>query len=408
MKKLILLFSLLTSCFLSIAQSWHQQSSGSSEDLKAVFFLNQNTGWIVGDNYTILKTTDGGVTWATVSISTLPFPVKFVDVFFTDANNGCIIAENGLVYYTTDGGSSWSSGNSSSLTSGTYRYVHFGTASIGYMIGDQLGSTPLIAKTTDGGATWSQVTFTNQSNTTLRSLQAIGADTVMITTSNQVWYSFNGGTTWNSLVIIDQNLNILKAFTFNNCWITNRTTNSNYVFKSTSGPGGFVISQGTSPNTLANGGFHYMDAFNMNNVFVFGFGQTFTPPYYTYNTTDGGANWIQRTLPTTESINDLCYVANNAAWLVGDNGEILKYGFTTSLRESNEANKEWKIYPTPTKDLLVIESQRGNLLEIRSTAGQLLRTEVIDAPQHQINVQELNPGVYVLKIEGSSQLLIKE
>jgi photosystem II stability/assembly factor-like uncharacterized protein len=42
---------------------WIAQNSGTSTWLNAVFFLNSQTGWVAGDDGTILKTTDGGVSW---------------------------------------------------------------------------------------------------------------------------------------------------------------------------------------------------------------------------------------------------------------------------------------------------------------------------------------------------------
>ena len=41
--------------------SWTSQTSGTSQTLNAVFFINEFTGFAAGDNGVILKTTDGGV-----------------------------------------------------------------------------------------------------------------------------------------------------------------------------------------------------------------------------------------------------------------------------------------------------------------------------------------------------------
>jgi photosystem II stability/assembly factor-like uncharacterized protein len=42
--------------------NWFQQASGTTVDLKGVWFINPNTGWAVGNNGVILKTTTGGFT----------------------------------------------------------------------------------------------------------------------------------------------------------------------------------------------------------------------------------------------------------------------------------------------------------------------------------------------------------
>jgi hypothetical protein len=44
-------------------QGWYQLSSGTSSNLRSVYFINSNTGYVVGLSGTILKTTDGDVNW---------------------------------------------------------------------------------------------------------------------------------------------------------------------------------------------------------------------------------------------------------------------------------------------------------------------------------------------------------
>ena len=41
-------------------KNWNSQKSGITSNLNAVFFTDANTGYIVGDNGTILKTTTAG------------------------------------------------------------------------------------------------------------------------------------------------------------------------------------------------------------------------------------------------------------------------------------------------------------------------------------------------------------
>ncbi|MEJ2105052.1 MAG: YCF48-related protein, partial [Ignavibacteriaceae bacterium] len=43
--------------------SWDVQNSGTSNSLHSIHFIDQNIGWAVGDDATILHTTNGGVTF---------------------------------------------------------------------------------------------------------------------------------------------------------------------------------------------------------------------------------------------------------------------------------------------------------------------------------------------------------
>src|SRR5439155_2792950 len=78
-------------------ESWSvQYSAGSARTkLESVFFLNGNSGWIVGDRATILKTTDGGQTWQAKNNSRVA--VALLDVAFAGTNIGWIVGENGVI-----------------------------------------------------------------------------------------------------------------------------------------------------------------------------------------------------------------------------------------------------------------------------------------------------------------------
>src|SRR3989304_4042024 len=67
-------------------------------------FVNSDVGWAVGEGGTIIKTTNGGVSWLNQShsIAKLLYSVCFVDV-----NTGWIVGESGTILKSTNGGTSW-------------------------------------------------------------------------------------------------------------------------------------------------------------------------------------------------------------------------------------------------------------------------------------------------------------
>ena len=79
----------------------------------AVHFISPTTGWISG-GYAIgldtvgiiLKTTDGGKTWAAQRFDKAPHQA-LTSIRFANKNNGFAMGENGLYYTTTDGGANW-------------------------------------------------------------------------------------------------------------------------------------------------------------------------------------------------------------------------------------------------------------------------------------------------------------
>jgi hypothetical protein len=72
-----------------------------------VKFVNQNTGFAVGDgelyygNTAIIKTEDGGNTWTSPDVLS---SCGLSSVRFSDNNNGFIVGNNGSILYTKNGG----------------------------------------------------------------------------------------------------------------------------------------------------------------------------------------------------------------------------------------------------------------------------------------------------------------
>lgn len=85
---------------------WTQSSVPTDVLLTAVYFVDQNTGWAVGHDATILNTTDGGVTW-TIQQQQPELDKPLLDVYFTDKSNGVAIGAYGMFYVTSNGGSTW-------------------------------------------------------------------------------------------------------------------------------------------------------------------------------------------------------------------------------------------------------------------------------------------------------------
>jgi photosystem II stability/assembly factor-like uncharacterized protein len=85
---------------------WAQVAVPVRATLTALTFIDEQNGWAVGHDATILHTTDGGKTWRLQNFE----PEKeqaFLDVLFVDAQNGYAVGAFGLFYGTTDGGDNW-------------------------------------------------------------------------------------------------------------------------------------------------------------------------------------------------------------------------------------------------------------------------------------------------------------
>ncbi len=77
----------------------------TTADLHAVKFVSATVGVAVAANGQILRSTDGGTTWAQVRAADT---YSFRGVDFWDANNGVAVDHGGLVALTSNGGVTWS------------------------------------------------------------------------------------------------------------------------------------------------------------------------------------------------------------------------------------------------------------------------------------------------------------
>ena len=108
MKKIILIvFILQTSSQLAVAQ-WIQQNSGTNQNLYDIEFINDKTGWAVGDSGVVIKTTNGGINWVNIVNPAPLFNPNLWSVAPIDSNIVYITSGKDLIIKTTNGGMNWS------------------------------------------------------------------------------------------------------------------------------------------------------------------------------------------------------------------------------------------------------------------------------------------------------------
>jgi len=136
--------------------TWSTQSSGVTVNLNAVHFANANRGWAVGDDGTILYTANGGTTWQDQSISGWgndPVTGLGVRGVWALSTSTVVVVGYGRIYRTTNNGDTWTQRGSTNLVS--YFIVQF-SGSTGYIMARNRNgnNTSVIFKSTDSGDTW--------------------------------------------------------------------------------------------------------------------------------------------------------------------------------------------------------------------------------------------------------------
>ncbi len=101
----------------------------------------------VGDFGTILRTTDGGITWKKQKS---PVQHWLFDVHFSDPDTGWISAERTTILHTTDGGKNWRIQLQAQEEEVALQSISFVSDKIGWAVGEY----GYIYHTKDGGETW--------------------------------------------------------------------------------------------------------------------------------------------------------------------------------------------------------------------------------------------------------------
>ncbi|MEI7726670.1 MAG: YCF48-related protein [Bacteroidota bacterium] len=174
----------------------------------ALFFIDQNTGWIVGEAGKIMKSTDGGVTWAIKPGGTT---AELHDVTFSDPHHGWAVGHvwtggyTSVVLRTSDGGESW---EYQELPGGQWLYsVTFPDSLNGWIS----GSYGHIFHTQNGGITWEQQA--NLTSNYLFTIDFVNANTGWATGSyGTILKTNNGGIVGMKPVEIPASHGMLSAY----------------------------------------------------------------------------------------------------------------------------------------------------------------------------------------------------
>lgn len=269
--------------------TWTMQESGTEAVLRAVSFVDTYTGTTVGYDGTIVRTTDGGATWTAQESGT---GNSLRDVSFVDANTGTAVGSRRTIIRTVDGGASWiaqsppsSAGYSFSSVSftdeNTGTLVHFWAEEFGY-------NYSTIHKTTDGGATWVEQTR----------IKYVGLHDVTFT---------------------DENTGTVVG-------TPNRSVSTYSIYRTTDGGATWTPQGGTTGHQLR--GVSFAGANTGTAVGDYG---------VVLHTTDGGDTWMPQKSSTGHQLFSVCFIDPVTGTAVGYHGTILRTmdGGATWVRQTN-------------------------------------------------------------------------
>ena len=337
---------------------WEEQNSGTMLTLKSVQFFNQNIGWICGEEGLIIKTTDGGENWVTLLSGTSEI---LTDLYFYDMNIGYVVGFNETILKTTNGGLNWVL-QSSGITFNIYS-VDFVDALLGYAVGGKDSSNFL--KTTDGGNTWNKKTLIiGALNTPIlncvefidANIGWIGSEGQFYNHSGNVSKTTDGGETWFSTLLYRPNSNedLTSHVELDNPLDNHKGIRSIYFRDSNNGyavggsKGGWwrnIFTTNDAGETWQKK-YGYSEQTGLLSVFVNSSGTGWAVGYkgVIYKTDDSGSLWTQilsgpQSGYTGDWITSVCMLDDSIGWAAGYRKGIWYYPI---ILETTTGGKIWE------------------------------------------------------------------
>lgn len=166
--------------------TWSSHQQGSST-LRSVFTLGTDV-WTAGDNGVVLRSSNSGNDWVSIPVGTSE---HLRSVFFISPSKGWIVGSGGTILASTNGGTVWTP--KSSTTTYQLNSLWFINDITGYAAGE----SGILLKTNDGGNSWTSVGagWTG----TLTSVAAKGQVVYVTASDGRGYVSVNGGSSWSPL-----------------------------------------------------------------------------------------------------------------------------------------------------------------------------------------------------------------
>lgn len=405
MKKLLfffLLFTAVNNCFAS--NNWTVNYLGQPINLRALHFINENTGFIVANGY-FMKTSNGGVNW---NISTSRFNLQ--KVYFLNNQTGFVVGisnDSSFILKTTNTGIAW---NSYFLRT-TESYFEYGNISFkndntGYLVYPSINGG--YYRTTNNGTFWVLRSFTNEHT---RDVKWIGDSLYRIGSQSNsglrpVYYTSTDEQEWRTGMICSEcsGERGVSIFVFDTVryWHTEQT----YPL--------FRRSTWYFPAWQYMSGLSFPASYSFDDPKYIHYGYSQSPNTRIYSSSNSGFSWNVDTLLDFE-VHGMQFVNTQIGYCIGNNGLIAKTtnggGVIGIVQISNLLPDKFSLnqnYPNPfnpvTNITFNVKNKENVKLTIYDALGRevaILLNEVLQAGSYKIDwdARDYTSGIYLYKLE---------
>jgi photosystem II stability/assembly factor-like uncharacterized protein len=157
--------------------------------------VSSTVAW-VGGTGVVLRTTDGGATWAPVGPPDAG-PLQFRDVEATSERHAVVLSvgngSDSRIYVTDDGGASWTLAFQNEDQAAYYDCLAFSTPQRGLALSDPVDGAFRLQETTDGGHTWLPVDQSGMPPAGANEFAFAASGTCLTAGQDQATYLASGG-----------------------------------------------------------------------------------------------------------------------------------------------------------------------------------------------------------------------
>lgn len=142
--------------------SWRDSTTGTTARFRGLSVVSPSIIWAAGYDGVVLRTTNGGRTWASVGpAAAAEAGLQFRDIEATSASHAVAMTvgsgTDSRVYVTDNGGATWTEADRMTDPAGFYDCMAFIDKRRGLVVSDPVGGKLTLKATRDGGHTWTPV-----------------------------------------------------------------------------------------------------------------------------------------------------------------------------------------------------------------------------------------------------------
>lgn len=411
MKKTFVFFFLAGLCVIAFGQ-WTDVSTGKIRSARLCYALNADTCVITGDNGMLYRTADRGLTFD--SVQTAFSASWFNDIEFTSSSTGYVVGGTAFGFHsntlakTTDGGITWDSLSANVFPGYNFLKLSFVNDQVGFIVGEQ----GLMVKTLDGGQTLTQISAPIPPTAGIGDIYFTDVNTGFIAAS---FTASNGVAQYQVLRTADQGATWNVVYTDS---LANRTVLNDRPITSlefTDAMNGLAARGSGFMLKTADGGNSWTSSYLVGDTTYF-FQVTYSTPQHAYactryayggwardffSTSDGGNTWVSQPFQF-----EMISMSSQ------DNGYAIVEGslyVTTSggLNVEDDLGQQFlQVYPNPTADYVWIELELGLTqpeVSFYTLEGKKVLQTSVEVGRQRIELGDLAAGMYVLVLESAGQ-----